>query len=180
MLKLEVTETGAKYHWRFTGTNTGPGGTDNAVDFSGYEAWTFGEDGLVMQSLGNFDNDDYLAQLNRPRPLSADSPDADIVAHMLQHERNQTQSDALAVNFPTVSRERAYAIQRLRLEQTASDSDPHVGWKLGWTRLADPREPLDPIVGHYLQSRVFETGQPVSTRHFTNGTANAEPEIVFT
>jgi len=179
MQELNITETGAEYHWRFTGTNTGPGGTGNAVDFSGFEEWTFGEDKLVVQSLGHFDNDDYLAQVNLPRPLTPASADADIVAHMLQHERNQTQTDALASNFPELSRERAYAIQKLRMDQTASDSDPVAGWKLGWTRLADPREPLDPILGHYLRSRVFAPGQPVSTRHFTNGTAAAEPEIVF-
>ena len=179
MRELSIGEESVQYHWRFTGTNTGPGGTGAPVDFGGYEEWTFGEDKLVMQSLGHFDNDDYQAQLNKPRPLSPDSADADIVAHMLQHEKNQTQTDALAINLPDLSRERAYAIQRRRLEQTATDDDPHVGWKLGWTRMADPKEPMDPIMGHYLQSRVFATGQPVSTRHFTNGTAAAEPEIAF-
>jgi len=179
MRELRMTENGAEYHWRFTGMNTGPGGTGAAVDFSGYEEWTFDDDGLVMQSLGHFDNADYQAQLNRPKPLTAASGDADIVAHMLQHERNQTQTDALAVNFPDLTRDRAYAIQKLRIAQTATDADPLVGWKLGWTRLADAREPLDPILGHYLQSGVHPFGQPVSASRFTNGTANAEPEIVF-
>jgi len=98
---------------------------------------------------------------------------------MMQHEKNQTQTDALAVNFPDLSREHAYAIQRLRLEQSEGAGDRHVGWKLGWTRLADPTEPLDPIVGHYTRSRVHGRGEPVSTRGFTAGTAMAEPEIVF-
>ena len=31
-----------EYHWTFTGTNTGPGGTGKAVPISGSEAWTFG------------------------------------------------------------------------------------------------------------------------------------------
>ena len=179
MVDLRITETGAEYHWRFTGINSGPGGTGNAVDFSGYEAWTFGEDGLVQQSLGNFDAADYEAQVNAPRPLTPESSDADIVAHMLQHERNQTQTYALAVNFPNLSRERAYEIQKLRIEQTSTADDTLAGWKLGWTRFTGPQEPLDPIMGHYLESRVFPVGQPVSTRGFTNGTANAEPEIVF-
>ena len=179
MLELRITETGAEYHWRFVGTNTGPGGTGAPVDFSGYEEWTFGDDDLVKQSLGHFDEDDYSAQLNAPRPLAPESTDADIVAHMMQHERNQTQTDALTVNFPDLSRERAYAIQRLRMEQTATGDDPLAGWKLGWTRMSDVTEPLDPIMGHYLQSRVHAFGQPVSTKFFTNGTASAEPEIVF-
>jgi 2-keto-4-pentenoate hydratase len=179
MLELKVNDESIQYHWRFIGTNTGPGGLGATVDFSGYEEWTIGEDNLVAQSLGYFNNDEYLAQLNTPRALTPDSSDADIVAHMLQHEKNQTQTDALAVNFPGITRERAYAIQRLRLQQTANESNPLVGWKLGWTRLADPTEELDPIVGHYLQSRVFPPSRPISTRGFTNGAAAAEPEIVF-
>lgn len=179
MSELKVADEGIQYHWRFTGTNTGPGGLGAAVDFSGYEEWKFGEDNLVVESLGHFDNDEYLVQLNTPRSLTPDSSDADIVAHMLQHERNQTRTDALGVNFPDITREHAYAIQRLRLEQTASDTDQLAGWKLGWTRMADPKEPLDPIVGHYLQSKVFPRNEPVSTRHFTEGRAAAEPEIVF-
>lgn len=179
MLDFQITDESVQYHWRFLGTNTGPGGTGAPVDFSGYEEWTFGEDKLVSRSLGHFDENEYQAQLKTPRPLTPESSDADIVAHMMQHEKNQTQTDALAINFPDLARDRAYAIQRLRLEQTASDGDPLVGWKLGWTRLADPKAALDPIVGHYLQSRVHAVGKPVSTRDFTAGTASAEPEIVF-
>jgi len=33
------------------------------VRFSGYEVWTFGNDGLVANSMGNFDNDEYQYQL---------------------------------------------------------------------------------------------------------------------
>lgn len=52
-----------RYHWTFIGTNSGPGGTGNAVRFSGFEAWTLGADGLIAQSLGHFDNEDYQRQL---------------------------------------------------------------------------------------------------------------------
>ena len=179
MQELKVTDTGAEYHWRFVGTNTGPGGTGAAVDFSGYEDWTFGDDGLVRQSLGHFDAAEYEAQLNMPRPLSPTSSDADVVAHMMRHEANQTQTTALAQYFPELTREHAYEIQKLRLEQTAAEDNMHVGWKLGWTRQTEPGGMLDPIIGHYLQSRVYPEGKPVSTRYFTAGTASAEPEIVF-
>lgn len=65
MDRLEILTGGARYHWTFTGTNTGPGGTGNAVLFSGYEEWTFGADGLIAVSQGHFDNEDYQRQLNR-------------------------------------------------------------------------------------------------------------------
>ncbi len=51
------------YRWTFIGTNTGPGGTGRPVRFSGYEEWTFGDDGLITESLGHFDAADYERQL---------------------------------------------------------------------------------------------------------------------
>lgn len=51
------------YHWTFRGTNTGPGGHGNAVDFSGYESWKFDEAGLIDHSIGTFDEEEYQGQL---------------------------------------------------------------------------------------------------------------------
>ena len=51
-----------EYHWTLTGTNTGPGGTGNAVRISGYEAWTL-DDGLIAESQGHFDEAEYRHQL---------------------------------------------------------------------------------------------------------------------
>jgi hypothetical protein len=47
------------------GTNTGPGGTGHRVRFSGYGEWKFGEDGLIAESQGHFDDPDYQRQLER-------------------------------------------------------------------------------------------------------------------
>ena len=52
-----------EYHWTFTGTNTGPGGTGNAVRVAGYEEWTIDDDGLIAASLGHYDLADYRRQL---------------------------------------------------------------------------------------------------------------------
>jgi nuclear transport factor 2 (NTF2) superfamily protein len=59
-----------EYHWTFTGTNTGPSGTGNSVRISGFEEWRFGDDGLVVESQGQYDQDDYDRQLEHgaPRP----------------------------------------------------------------------------------------------------------------
>jgi hypothetical protein len=51
------------FHWTWTGTNTGPGGTGKAVHLSGYERWTFGANGLIMKSDGHFDDAEYQRQL---------------------------------------------------------------------------------------------------------------------
>jgi hypothetical protein len=59
-----------EYHWTFTGTNTGPGGTGNAVRISGFEEWTFGEDGLVVESQGHYDEDEYARQIEHGAPPS--------------------------------------------------------------------------------------------------------------
>jgi steroid delta-isomerase-like uncharacterized protein len=62
-----VVQTGpnAIFHWTWTGTNTGPGGTGRAVHITGYEEWTFGADGLISQSLGHFDEAEYQRQVTR-------------------------------------------------------------------------------------------------------------------
>lgn len=54
----------AVYRWTLTGTNTGPGGTGNAVRITGHEEWTLGADGLIAVSKGHFDEADYQRQLN--------------------------------------------------------------------------------------------------------------------
>lgn len=63
MDSIRATEAGAEYHWTFIGTNTGPAGTGKAVRFSGYEEWTLGEDGLIAQAVGHFDEEEYGRQL---------------------------------------------------------------------------------------------------------------------
>ncbi|MBI1393568.1 MAG: hypothetical protein GC152_12570 [Alphaproteobacteria bacterium] len=52
------------FNWTLTGTNTGPDGTGAAVDISGAERWLFTADGLIADSIGSFDADDYERQLN--------------------------------------------------------------------------------------------------------------------
>jgi len=112
-----------------------------------------------------------------PAPIDSSSSDRDIMEHMYRHEANQTQTDALARYFPDIGRDRAYAIQKLRLEEK-SRQFARAGWKLAWTRMPDDGQ-LDPAFGHYLEDRVFREGEPVSSRYFTLGTALTEPEIVF-
>jgi ketosteroid isomerase-like protein len=57
-----------RYHWTFTGTNTGPGGTGNKVVFSGFERWTMNGEGLIQMSVGTYDADDYNRQLRGDKP----------------------------------------------------------------------------------------------------------------
>lgn len=61
--KLEEVDDRVRFHWTFEGTNTGPGGTGAWVRFSGYEAWLIGDDGLIQDSQGNYDEADYHRQL---------------------------------------------------------------------------------------------------------------------
>lgn len=53
----------AVFHWTWTGTNTGPGGTGKAVRISGYEEWTLGLDGLITESKGHYDEAEYQRQV---------------------------------------------------------------------------------------------------------------------
>jgi hypothetical protein len=61
--KLEPRGDRTAFHWTLIGTNTGPGGTGNRVKISGYELWKISDDGLIADSLGNFDATDYERQL---------------------------------------------------------------------------------------------------------------------
>jgi uncharacterized protein (TIGR02246 family) len=63
--RLEFPGDRVRYHWTFIGSNTGPGGTGNAVQFSGYEEWTLGADGLIAHSDGHFDAEEYQRQLEQ-------------------------------------------------------------------------------------------------------------------
>ncbi len=53
-----------RYYWTFKGTNSGPNGTGNKVDFSGFEEWTMNDQGLVQKSIGTYDAEVYEKQLN--------------------------------------------------------------------------------------------------------------------
>jgi hypothetical protein len=51
------------YRWTLVGTNRGARGTGNHVRISGYEDWLIGDDGLIAESLGHFDADEYARQV---------------------------------------------------------------------------------------------------------------------
>ena len=54
----------ATFHWIWTGTNTGPGGTGKAVRITGYEEWTLGAHGLIAESKGHYDENEYKRQVS--------------------------------------------------------------------------------------------------------------------
>ena len=52
------------YKWTLEGTNSGPGGTGKRVLISGFEQWRIDDDGLVAESLGNYDAAEYQRQVD--------------------------------------------------------------------------------------------------------------------
>ncbi|MDX1508225.1 MAG: ester cyclase [Woeseiaceae bacterium] len=54
-----------EFHWRWTGTYTGPGGNGARVDLRGFEVWTFDDEGKLLQSLGHYDEAEYERQIWR-------------------------------------------------------------------------------------------------------------------
>jgi uncharacterized protein (TIGR02246 family) len=66
VVKMDVVSqegSDAIFRWTWTGTNTGPGGTGNAVRISGHEEWMIGADGFIEESKGHFDETEYQRQL---------------------------------------------------------------------------------------------------------------------
>ncbi len=60
---LPTTSKGVEFHWTLTGTNTGRGGTGKKVHISGVEILQFDSKGLIMESNGNSDEQEYNRQL---------------------------------------------------------------------------------------------------------------------
>jgi uncharacterized protein (TIGR02246 family) len=56
------------FHWTWTGTNAGPGGTGKRVRITGYEEWTIGADGLISDSNGHYDEAEYQRQVTFGAP----------------------------------------------------------------------------------------------------------------
>ncbi len=63
MDSLITKSNGTEFHWTLTGTNSGPGGTGNKVKISGFELWHFDKAGLIQESIGSFDAENYHRQL---------------------------------------------------------------------------------------------------------------------
>jgi hypothetical protein len=63
MDSLVQTSEGTHFHWSFTGTNTGPNGTGKKVRISGVELWQLDENGLIKESKGRFDTEEYERQI---------------------------------------------------------------------------------------------------------------------
>lgn len=55
----------AIYRWTLEGHNAGPGGTGAHLRISGHESWRIGNDGLIAESFGHFDVEDWQRQIQR-------------------------------------------------------------------------------------------------------------------
>ena len=58
--KLEPRADRTAFHWTLTSTNAGTG---NHVRISGYELWKIDDAGLIAESSGHFDAEEYERQL---------------------------------------------------------------------------------------------------------------------
>lgn len=138
------------YHWTFTGTNTGPGGTGKAVRISGYEQWTISPDGLIAASLGNFDEAEYEFQLQHGAAspylfvwaADADEQDSDFLAVLDADPNSSGYGDVLTtieVGFPAGAHHTEHRMP--------NDGRLFVnGFKSGRSYVIDLNEPLRPRV----------------------------------
>lgn len=61
--KLQSSSAGVEFHWTLKGTNTGSGGKGNKIIISGIELWQFDKDGFIRESIGSFDEAEYMRQI---------------------------------------------------------------------------------------------------------------------
>jgi hypothetical protein len=64
MDSIVTTSDVTEFHWTFTGTYTSPNGTGKKVKISGAELWQLDENGLIKESKGSFDTEEYERQVN--------------------------------------------------------------------------------------------------------------------
>ncbi|MBK5213309.1 MAG: ester cyclase [Flavobacteriaceae bacterium] len=60
---LVKTSKGTEFHWTLTGTTTGLNGTGKKVNISGFELWQLDDKGLIKESKGTFDAEEYSRQI---------------------------------------------------------------------------------------------------------------------
>ena len=60
---IRTSGTHCVFLWTLEGTNSGPDGTGNRVEVSGWKYWRLTADGLVAESQGHFDAEDFERQL---------------------------------------------------------------------------------------------------------------------
>ena len=61
MVRLEEKDQRIVFHWSFTGTHSGTG---KPVRIKGSETWRLGHQGLIEESVGWYDAEDYDRQVN--------------------------------------------------------------------------------------------------------------------
>lgn len=54
-----------EYHWTLSGTNTGANGTGKKVRINGVDIWKMNEDGLIQESRGSFDVNEFRRQMEQ-------------------------------------------------------------------------------------------------------------------
>jgi hypothetical protein len=67
LVELRRVDDQIQFHWHWTGTNTGPGGNGNSVDLYGYEQWMMDDNGLILRSIGHYDEAEYQRQMSASR-----------------------------------------------------------------------------------------------------------------
>lgn len=63
MDSLNTTLNGIEFHWTLKGTNTGANGKGGKIKISGFKLWKMDNTGLIKQSQGSFDVEEYNRQL---------------------------------------------------------------------------------------------------------------------
>lgn len=110
--------------------------------------------------------------------LTPNADQASIVAHLLEAEKTKANTSAIVVNFPDMDRQTAYNIQADILAEKLK-TETRIGWKIGYSRMAEDAKTLDPIYGHIMESNKFKPGVPLESSMFVAGTAVVEGEFVF-
>lgn len=76
LVEPSETDVYVEFRWHWSNTNTGLGGTRNAVDLRIYERWTLNDDDVILELLRHVDEADCRRQLHAGAAPAATWPRA--------------------------------------------------------------------------------------------------------
>ena len=116
---------------------------------------------------------DYTAQLK---------PGADIptlARYLLTVRKHVAVTRALNLYYPNLTEDEGYKIQMTMLSMFEKQGERVAGWKMGGSRVTDPKLPLHPVYGFMLASYECPSGGSVQASRFVNGSPLVEAEVGF-
>lgn len=111
--------------------------------------------------------------------LSAEASRDAIAKYLIKVRKEVGVTRALALHYPNLTEDEGYKIQMTMLSMLEKQGERVAGWKMGGSRVTDPKLPFHPVYGFMPASYECPNGGTVSSTRFVNGSPLVEAEVGF-